>query len=98
MRTGHWSRLKAARIRAETRSAIEIINIGGPGWPGHRSMGTEDQSGYILPAVFVMDPFGEVFDAISEHAEQKVAVEEISGWINFINFQCPECGPLKWPY
>lgn len=64
----------------------------------HRVMGTADREGRILPALFITDRFGEVF------AEFRVAqgknlpgMEEIQGWIDLMNRQCPECGPPEWP-
>jgi peroxiredoxin len=64
----------------------------------HHSMGAEDLSELLLPAVFVTDPFGEVFAAYKAGQGKSLpGVEEILGWIDFINRQCPECGPLEWP-
>lgn len=64
----------------------------------HRSMGAKDQLGHLLPAVFVTDRFGEVFAAYKAGQGKSLpSVEEILGWIDFINSQCPECGPLEWP-
>jgi peroxiredoxin len=64
----------------------------------HRSMGVEDQLGHLLPAVFVTDRFGEVFAAYKAGQGKSLpGVKEILGWIEFINRQCPECGPLEWP-
>jgi len=41
------------------------------GWV-HRSMVAEDQSGHILPAVFVTDRFGEVFAAYTSAQDKKL--------------------------
>lgn len=61
----------------------------------HRSMGATDPAGHIFPAVFITDRFGEVF------AEYKVAqgkklpdMKQALEWLDFINQQCPECGPV----
>jgi peroxiredoxin len=64
----------------------------------HRSMGAKDQLEHPLPALFVTDRFGEVFAAYKvDQGKSLPGVEEILGWIDFINSQCPECGPLEWP-
>ncbi len=64
----------------------------------HRSVGAEQLSEYMLPAVFVTDRFGEVFAAYKAGQGRSLpGVEEILSWIEFINKQCPECGPLEWP-
>lgn len=64
----------------------------------HHSMGTKDQAGHLLPAGFITDQFGEVF-AVYKAAQSKSlpGIAEILSWIDFINRQCPECGPLEWP-
>lgn len=64
----------------------------------HRSTGAMDQAGHILPAVFVTDRFGEVFASYrTGEGESLPGAAEILSWIEFINRQCPECGPLEWP-
>ncbi len=64
----------------------------------HLSMGTADQAGHVLPAVFVTDRFGEVFAAFKTAQGMALpAVAEIVGWLEFINQLCPECGPSEWP-
>jgi peroxiredoxin len=63
----------------------------------HRAMGTTDQAGHILPALFITDRFGEVFAAFRmAQAANLPSIEEIQGWIDHINRQCPECGPPEW--
>jgi peroxiredoxin len=63
----------------------------------HRSIGAEELSEHMVPAVFVTDPFGEIFAAYKAGQRRGLpGVEEILGWIDFINSQCPECGPLEW--
>lgn len=50
------------------------------------------------PGFWPTDRFGEVFAAYKAGQGKSLpSVEEISGWIDFINSQCPECGPLEWP-
>jgi len=64
----------------------------------HRSLGTADQKGHILPAVFVTDRFGEVFAAFRASPGKSLpGFTEILSWIDFINALCPECGPREWP-
>jgi len=64
----------------------------------HRSVGAEQWSEHMLSAVFVTDRFGEVFAAYKAGQGRSLpGVEEILSWIEFINKQCPECGPLEWP-
>lgn len=64
----------------------------------HHLLGTEDQAGHLLPAVFITDRFGEVFAAYKAGQGNSLpAIDEILSWIDFINRQCPECGPLEWP-
>jgi peroxiredoxin len=64
----------------------------------HRSAGTEDQTGHPQAAVYITDRFGEIFAAYkAEQAESLPSVAEILRWVEFINIQCPECGPSEWP-
>lgn len=64
----------------------------------HRSMGTGALAGHILPAVFITDRFGEVFAAFqTAQGKSLPGIAEIQSWIEFINRQCSECGPLEWP-
>lgn len=64
----------------------------------HRSTGARDQAGHILPAVFVTDRFGEVFASYrTGEGEGLPGAAEIVSWVEFINRQCPECGPVEWP-
>jgi peroxiredoxin len=64
----------------------------------HHSLGTEDRAGHLLPAVFITDRFGEVFAAYKAGQGKSLpAIDEILSWIDFINRQCPECGPIEWP-
>lgn len=64
----------------------------------HHSLGIEDQAAHFLPAVFITDRFGEIFAAYKAGQGNTLpVVDEILSWIDFINRQCPECGPLEWP-
>jgi len=64
----------------------------------HHSLGTEDQAGHLFPAVFITDRFGEVFASYrTGEGESLPGAAEILSWVDFINRQCPECGPLEWP-
>ena len=49
-------------------------------------------------AVYVTDRFGEVFATFRESEKQAMpSVQEILGWLDFVNSQCPECSPPEWP-
>lgn len=64
----------------------------------HRSAGTEARAGHLLAAVYVTDRFGEIFAAYNAgQASSLPSPAEILRWVEFINIQCPECGPLEWP-
>lgn len=64
----------------------------------HRSLGALDSNGAPRLAVYVTDRYGEIFaawrTALSEPAP---GAQEILGWLEFINHQCPECFPPEWP-
>jgi peroxiredoxin len=64
----------------------------------HRTLGAIDAAGHFVPMVFVTDRFGEIFAIfkIDEHKSIPSA-EEVLGWLEFINRQCPECGAREWP-
>jgi len=64
----------------------------------HRTMGAIDTAGQPVPMVFVTDRFGEIFAIfkIDEHKSIPSA-EDVLGWLEFINRQCPECGAREWP-
>jgi len=87
---------RACEVKHALRLDFEVlVDVDGT---VHRSMGAGDQLEHLLPAVFVTDRFGEVFAAYKAgQAKSLPSVEEILGWIDFINSQCPECGPLEWP-
>jgi hypothetical protein len=61
-------------------------------------MGALDASGLPAMAVYITDRFGEVFAVFRESEKQAMpSVEEILGWLEFVNSQCPECSPPEWP-
>jgi peroxiredoxin len=63
----------------------------------HRTMGTWDRTTRIRPAVFITDRFGEVFAGFNvAQGANLPSMKEILSWIDFINSQCPECGPVEW--
>jgi peroxiredoxin len=64
----------------------------------HRILGAINAAGQPVPMVFVTDRFGEIFAIfkIDEHKSIPSA-EDVLGWLEFINRQCPECGAREWP-
>lgn len=64
----------------------------------HRLMGAQDGSGQPGMAIYITDRYGEVFAAFHEAEKQSMpTVQEILGWLAFVNSQCPECSPPEWP-
>ena len=64
----------------------------------NRRMGALDGSGQPSAAIYITDRFGEVFAAFRESETQAMpSVQEIVGWLAFVNSQCPECSPPEWP-
>lgn len=64
----------------------------------HRSLGALDRRGLPRLAVYVTDRYGEVFAAWRTVAgDASPTAQEILGWLEFINRQCPECFPPEWP-
>ena len=49
-------------------------------------------------AVYIIDRFGEVFTTFRESERQAMpSVQEILGWLTFVNSQYPECSPPESP-
>jgi peroxiredoxin len=90
------TREQAVELRAELHLNFEVL--ADESGELHRSVGAEGQAEGICPAVFVTDRFGEVF-AVYRAANGTVlpGMTEILSWLEFINRQCPECGPVEWP-
>jgi len=64
----------------------------------HRSLGALDQRGAPRLAVYVTDRYAEVFAAFrTAQGDAAPSVQDIVGWLQFINRQCPECFPPEWP-
>jgi peroxiredoxin len=64
----------------------------------HRTVGAIDAVGRAAPAVFITDRFREIYAAyLPGNGAALPTVEEILGWLVFINIQCPECGVSEWP-
>lgn len=63
----------------------------------HRAMGaTED--GRPTEACYITDRFGEVYAAFRMRDGNLIpTVDEMLGWLDFIEAQCPECEPPEWP-
>ncbi|MBI2865588.1 MAG: redoxin domain-containing protein [Chloroflexi bacterium] len=50
-----------------------------------------------VPAVFVVDRFGAVFfQSLSQIEADLPRPDEILGWLDLIELQCPECGVSEW--
>jgi len=87
---------KAARIKDRARAKFPVL-VDRDGRI-HRFMGAEDRRGQPEMAVCVTDRFGEVFATFRESQNQALpTVQEILGWLTFVNSQCPECSPPEWP-
>lgn len=64
----------------------------------HRSLGALDREGAPRLALYITDRYGEVFAAWrTALGEIAPSAQEILGWLEFINRQCPECFPPEWP-
>lgn len=49
-------------------------------------------------AEYVTDRCAGMFTTFRESEKQSMpGVQEILGWLAFVNSQCPECSPLEWP-
>ena len=85
-------------ISIEKRLTVPFPVLLDEGEKLHRELGAMDEHEHCASAVYVIDRFGEVFasyrtakgDALPDPAE-------ILRRIDFISFQCPECGPPEWP-
>jgi peroxiredoxin len=64
----------------------------------HRTLDAINTAGQPVPMVFVTDRFGEIFAILKIDAHKSIpSAEEVLGWLEFINCQCPECGVREWP-
>ncbi len=64
----------------------------------HRQLGATDTQGRAAAAVYVTDPFGEIYSACREREGKNLpGLAEIFQCLEFINIQCPECEPPEWP-
>jgi len=87
---------KAARVKDQASAKFPVL-IDRDGRI-HRLMGAQDRRGQPGMAVCVTDRFGEVFATFRESQKQAMpTVQEIVGWLTFVNSQCPECSPPEWP-
>lgn len=69
-----------------------------PAGTTHRTLGAIDSSQAPVPTVYVTDRFGEIFAGFrGAEAAALLQPEEIVGWLEFIGYQCEECGPPEWP-
>ena len=64
----------------------------------HRLLGATDSADKPVPAIYITDRFSEVF-AVFRQVDQQCPPQpdEIIRWLEFINYQCEECGPPEWP-
>lgn len=59
----------------------------------HLLFDTLDESGRVVPAVFVVDRYGEIFAHYHGAGQHGLpGIDEVLQWLFFINSQCPECG------
>ncbi|HET8666973.1 MAG TPA: redoxin domain-containing protein [Terriglobales bacterium] len=87
---------KAARVKDRVRAKFPVL-VDRDGRI-HRLMGAQDRRGQPEMAVYVTDRFGEVFATFRESEKQAMpSVQQILGWLDFVNSQCPECSPPEWP-
>ncbi len=87
---------KAARVKDRVRAKCPVL-VDKDGRI-HRLMGAQDRRGQPEMAVYITDRFGEVFATFRESEKQAMpSVQEILGWLDFVNSQCPECSPPEWP-
>lgn len=87
---------KAARIKDEVKAKFPVL-VDKDGRI-HRLMGAQDRRGQPKVALYITDRFGEVFAMFRESEQQPMpSVEDILGWLAFVNSQCPECSPPEWP-
>lgn len=64
----------------------------------HRRLGAADARGHEYWAVYITDRFGEVFGLYRRSEGQLLPdIADILNWLEFVNSQCPECGPPEWP-
>ncbi len=88
---------KAARVKLDEARAKFPVLVDRDGRI-HRLMGVQDRRGQPEMAVYITDRFGEVFATFRESGKQAMpGVQEILGWLAFVNSQCPECSPPEWP-
>ena len=87
---------KAVRVKDEARAEFPVL-VDRDGRI-HPLMGAQHRRGQPEMAMFVTDRFGEVFAIFRETGKQGMrGVQEILGWLEFVNGQCPECSPPEWP-
>lgn len=90
------TRQRACELKQELRLDQDVlVDLDGR---VHRTLGAIDAAGHVVPMMFVTDRFGEIF-AIFKIDEHKniPSVQEVLGWLKFINRQCPGCGVREWP-
>jgi peroxiredoxin len=64
----------------------------------HREYGASNSQGRAAAAVYVTDRHQEVFGVYRTPDDQALpTATDILNWLEFINGQCPECGPPEWP-
>jgi len=60
---------------------------------------TSDRLADQLPAILVLDSFGELFTRLQGESAQRPDHEDLLEWVFFTEVQCEECGPHaeNWP-
>lgn len=90
------TRQRACELKQELRLNHDlVVDLDGR---VHRTLGAIDTAGHFVPMVFVTDRFGEIFAILKIDEHKSIpSAEEVLGWLEFINRQCPECGAREWP-
>jgi peroxiredoxin len=90
------TRQRACELKQELRLNDDVlVDLDGR---VHRTLGAIDAAGQPLPMVFVTDRFGEIFAIFKVDEHKSIpSAEDVLGWLEFINCQCPECGAREWP-
>jgi peroxiredoxin len=90
------TRQRACELKQELRVDQDVlVDLDGR---VHRTLGAINAAGQPVPMVFVTDRFGEIFAILKIDEHKSIpSAEEVLGWLEFINRQCPECGAREWP-
>jgi peroxiredoxin len=93
--------LYCAREQAQavkSRAQLPFLVLADSEGAVHRSLGALGQGGEPRLAVYITDRYAEVFAAFrTAQGDAAPSAQDILGWLQFINKQCPECFPPEWP-